>query len=488
MKKLRLGFVLSAVAAALIAVSCATTSTVNPDDKAIADGVKAWNTIEPNAATTYWTTITDANLNKQYAGYVTAYNDGVAALDSTDTIKANQEAKLLSAAKSAISNFSKLDSQLKLPSDVSEKGANLSAERVNKLLASQQISAAKEHYNSATKVYGTNAALTNAGKEIDVVSSIVSKKATLKAQADKAKATTDFDAQVTALKAALDSYTAADKEIRAAASNAGVEDKTGVTTNLKTLNNDRQNLAVYREGLFRDKAYEYKDKMGEEFARQPAEGSGTGKNGAFTVYDIRNHYNSIATNVDAIYADLVAFSSKYPGEVDQSILDEVKAQRDDLNAKIKQINQEIAVKEEIESRGKTVMPLMIGLFNPAPGSTAESKKSRPAKFSATKVKKDEYWWGMVSIPKGQMNDLVITLKDNRTVRVFNQNTKSGKQIEKKGLKDLVSKANKVGNSWPVMNAGKQLNGDKYFFEIQKGKTDSYSGEVVVYSSFVTRSR
>ena len=145
-------------------------------------------------------------------------------------------------------------------------------------------------------------------------------------------------------------------------------------------------------------------------------------------------------------------------------------------------------KKEIESRGKTVMPLMIGLFNPAPGSTKESQKSRPAKFSAKGQKGSEYWWGMVSIPKGQMNDLVITLKDNRTVRVFNENTKSGKLIEKNNIQDLVSRSSRVGNSWPVLNAGSQLKGSNYFFEIQKGKTDSYSGEVVVYSSFIVRMR
>lgn len=484
----KIGVVLSAALAALLAVSCVSTGAGSPDEKAIANGVNAWNTREPAAATNYWKEITDAKLNKQYLDYVTLYDKGVAALDSTDSIKSTQEAKLLSAANSALDNFTKLDEQLELPADVCEKGANLSAGRINNLLAAGKITAAKTMYNSSVKVYGTNDALANAGKEIDVVSFISSKKSVLSEQAEKAMAVSDFDAKVTALNASLAAFKTAETEINSSAKKSGVDGTSGVAANIKSFRNARQNLEIQREGVFRDKAYEYKDRMGEEFARQPAEGSGSGKNGTFTVYDIRDHYKSVETNMNSIYDELVAFSSKYPGDVDQTIIDEAKAQKADLEAKIRQINNEIAVKEEIESRGKTVMPLMIGLFNPAPGSTAESKKSRPAKFSATNAKKDEYWWGMVSIPKGQMNDLVITLKDNRTVRVFNQNTKSGKQIEKKGLKDLVSKANKVGNSWPVMNAGKQLNGDKYFFEIQKGKTDSYSGEVVVYSSFVTRSR
>lgn len=95
---------------------------------------------------------------------------------------------------------------------------------------------------------------------------------------------------------------------------------------------------------------------------------------------------------------------------------------------------------------------------------------------------------MVSIPKGQMNDLVVTLKDNRTVRVFAENTKSGRLIEKNNMKDLVNRSYKVGNSWPVLNAGSTLTTNKYFFEIQKGKTPDYEGEVVVYSSFIVRMR
>jgi hypothetical protein len=56
------------------------------------------------------------------------------------------------------------------------------------------------------------------------------------------------------------------------------------------------------------------------------------------------------------------------------------------------------------------------------------------------------------------------------------------------MKDLVSRGSKVGTSWPVLNAGSQLATDTYFFEIQPGKTGGYEGEVVVYSSFMTRVR
>ena len=200
------------------------------------------------------------------------------------------------------------------------------------------------------------------------------------------------------------------------------------------------------------------------------------------------HYQSVQTNIESTYQDLLGFAAKYPNDIGQDIIDDINAQKKDLEAKIAQVNAEIRTAQEIASRGKVVMPLMIGLFNPDPRSTAESKRSRPAKFSAKNAKGNEYWWGMVSIPKGTMNDLVVTLKDNRTVRVFAENTKSGKLIEKNNMKDLVNRSYKVGNSWPVLNAGNTLPTNKYFFEVQKGKTPDYEGEVVVYSSFIVRMR
>ncbi len=484
--------VLSAVVAVLLA-SCTSTG-VDADDQAVSRGVHAWNSREPAAAKAYWTEIKDAGKQKKYLNFITLYDAGVEALDSTDSIKATNEPKLLAACNNALNKFNAIeDSQLKLPANVCEKGANLSAERIDKLLVAGKLNDAKKMHATSVKVYGENPALTTAGKQIDVVNVIATKKANLSAQADKAAAIDNFDQKVAAYDAAISAGAAAENEINSAVSKSGTGSTAGVSANVKAFKNLRQNIAIQRAGVIRDKAYEYKDQIGEEFARQPAEGSGTGKNGAFTSYDILAHYQSVQKNIDKIYNDLVAFAEKYPKEVSQDVLDDVKAQRDDLYAKIAQIKKEIAVAEEIASRGKTVMPLMIGLFNPDPKSSAESKKSRPAKFSGANPKKADYWWGMVSIPKGQMNDLVITVKDNRTVRVFNENTKSGKNIAKdensKGLQDLVNRANKVGNSWPVMNVGSKLKGSNYFFEVSNSASGKdYSGEVVVYSSFITRSR
>lgn len=473
--------VLAALSA--LVVSCTSTGGKG-DDKAISKGINAWNTREPSAATAYWNDIADSSTKNKYLNYVTLYDAGVKALDSTDSIKSTNEPKLLSACNTALDKFSAIgDDKLELPGDVCDKGTALSAERIEKLLAAEKISQAKKMHTTSVKVYGTSDALTLAQKKIDVVSSISSKKSNLESKGEKAKETEGFDERIAALKTVLADYDKAEADAKALANKNGVGSENSIAANLKRLRSSKQDLNVFCQGLIREKAYEYKDRFGEEFARQPA-----GDPGKMSLYDIRNHYKTIQNNIDGIYTELIAFRDKYPKDLPQDVINDIDAQRQDLKRKISQINAEIAHEEEVKSRGKTVMPLMIGLFNPEPGTKAESKKSRPAKFSATNASKDEYWWGMVSIPKGQMNDLVITLKDNRTVRVFNENTKSGKRIEKDGLKNLVNMSSKVGNSWPVLNAGNQLTSDKYFFEVQKGKTDSYSGEVVVYSSFVVRKR
>lgn len=486
------GIILSAALAAGLAfsalfVSCGSSSA-DGVDPAITKGIQQWNKITPKDAVDPWNGISDAAVKAKYLNYVELYKAGHEALESTDSMKASQETKLLNACNTALDKFTAIDdSQLKLPPNDCEKGANLSADRINKLLESNKITAAKTMHQKSVSVYGTNDALTAAGKEIDVVSGIYSKSQTLSGEGAKAAAVEGFEAKVAAYDDAIAKYKTAESEVDSLASKSGVAGKSAVSKNINKLKSDRQNLESERASVIREKAYEYKDKIGEEFARELT--TGTGKKGAITSYDIRNHYNSIQSNIDKIYGELTAFAAQYPKDVGQDVLSDIDAQRKDLKNKIAQINREIANEEEIKSRGNTVMPLMIGLFNPDPKSTAESKKSRPAKFSSAKQKDTDYWWGMVSIPSGQMNDLVITLKDNRTVHVYNQNTHSGKDIKKKNLQDLVSKANKIGNSWPVMNVGKALNGgSNYYFSIEEGKTNTYAGEVVIYSSFVTRSR
>ena len=473
--------VLFAVLLTALVVSCESTEVIDGDPN-VAAGINAWNSRGPDAATAYWTDIEEPAKQKKYLNYVTLFNAGKNALDGTDGVK--NSGKLVSASNTALAKFKALDPALELPADVKEKGIDLSVKCIDILLSQENLNDANNMYTQSVKIYGKSDKYNTVAKELDVCKSIEAKRKNAVEESDRIKEIEDVDERIKELTSFKESLADSEAEVRNLVNNSGVGKTAGVSAFEKRFKKLNQDVAIQLEGAYRDKIYEYKERIGEEFARQM-----TGKeNGNYKLEEILEHYQSIEKNIDAIYAELLDFAAKHEKNVDQDVLDEVTLQKKDLSAKIAQINKEIAREKEIASRGKTVMPLMIGLFNPAPGSTAESKKSRPAKFSATKQKKAEYWWGMVSIPKGEMNDLVITLKDNRNVRVFNENTKSGKLIEKNNLKDLVSRSSRVGNSWPVLNAGAQLKGSNYFFEIDKGKTEDYSGEVVVYSSFITRMR
>jgi hypothetical protein len=138
------------------------------DDNAVARGVKAWNEREPAAAAAYWSDIENKDVNRKYQNYITLYNDGVAALSSADSIKASNEPKLLAACNTALSKFSALDPALKLPPDVCQKGSVLAAGRISTLLAAGRLTAARNLYASALKVYGESDELTSAGKEVDM--------------------------------------------------------------------------------------------------------------------------------------------------------------------------------------------------------------------------------------------------------------------------------------------------------------------------------
>lgn len=483
MKKIRLA-ILAAVA--LVAIGTTFTACLSTDvdsgDPAIAKGIDAWNRRGASTAKDYWDKIADEKVKQKYLNYITLYEKGVAALDSTDSIKASQESKLLSAVNTAVKNFSALDPALDLTQEVCDKGAAVTAPRIDKLLEQEKVSEARKLYKDAKSVYGTYPELEAAGKEVDVVSNIIAKRSALKESVEKAKEIEDVDEKIDAFQKLSDSLSAKQKEVSDIASKSGVGSTNAVKVAVKNFNNVCQDAVAERKLAIREKAYEYKEQLGDVFVRETPT-TGSGKGGAVTNQDLLNHYTSVKNDMNVIYAKLLEFQKKYPEEIDNNVIKDINNQKATLESKIATVEKDIAVEKEIASRGKYIG--MIGLFN---AESNDAKKSKPAKFSGNTAKTEDYLWGYADIPAGEMNDLVITLKDNRSVHVYNQNTKSGKQIEKLKLQDLVSRQNKVGNSWPVMNAREALNGTKFFVQIEQGKTAEYSGEAVIYASFITRSR
>jgi hypothetical protein len=300
----------------------------------------------------------------------------------------------------------------------------------------------------------------------------------------------DFDDKIAGYEAAIAALTKAENTLAAQAKTNGYKEGSALATLSDKYRTRRAAARTEMERALRERATSFKERIGEEFARQPE-----GDPSTMTLEDTLKFYEDTTRNVAAMQAEVVAFAAKYPKVIDKDLLKDVEAQKQDLGTRIVQVTADIKkaqadakVRAEYESRGKPVFPLIIGLFNPVPGTKGNDQKSRPAKFKGTLSGDAAYWWGNVEIPKDKLNDLVVTTTDNRPVRVFNDNTLSGKALEQKKLKDLVNKANKVGNSWPVMNAGSQLSGGRFFLEVGKGKEAKYTGDVVVYSSFIARMR
>ncbi len=484
MKKNRLAIFAGAVlvSVGIMFSGCLSTSDANGEDPAIAKGINSWNKKGPSTAKDYWEKIGDEKVRQQYLNYITLYDNGVAALDSTDAIKASQESKLLAACNTAIKNFSALDPDLDLTDEICEKGAAITAPRINKLLESERITDARKLYGSAKEVYGSYPELEVAGKEIDVVSSVISKRKTLKDEIAKVSAIQDVNERISAFQKLSDSLPAAKKEISNLAARSGTDSTSAVKAVIKSYNNVCQNLYSERKLAIREKAYEYKEQISDIFARQ-MEGRGSGKNGAFTNQEILNHYASVRNDMRLAYNQLLEFQQKYPEEIDANVMKDINSKKVVLESKIALVEREIAKEKEIASRGKYIG--IIGLFN---AEAKDPKKSKPAKFNGSTAKSEDYLWGIADIASGAMNDLVIKMRDNREVHVYNQNTKSGKQIAKLGLTDLISRQNKVGNSWPVMNAREALKGQIFYVQVEQGRTTEYAGEAVIYASFITRSR
>ncbi len=476
----------AAAVAVLLLASCATLGDrgpkLTPDEKAIASGVTAWNDEGPSAAMPFWNTIHDEAARSTYTGYFDRYDAGVKNLADAEAAAPGDEARILASYEKARAAFAGIPEALAIPDEILASGSSLAEGRMRAFIAADKLTAARALGKGAVETFGGTDAIAAMDSEIGVILRSREREAEADADLSKARSEQTFDGKVGSFEAAAAAFSRAETLLAGEARTGGVSATPAVAREAARLRRKRQDVAIEREKLLRDQAYALKERIGEEFARVPA------NTGELTLEEVLAHQESVKAGVERAYEEMTRFAERYPRAVDPGMLSEVEEQKKVLDAKIVQVNAEIRTAKEIASRGRVVMPVMIGLFNPQPGGTAEDRKSRPAVFRATGAKESEYWWGMVSIPRGAMNDLVITVSDSRVVRVFTDNTRSGSLIEKQKMKDLVSRASRIGTSWPVLNAGSQLATDKYFFEIQPGKTGSYEGDVVVYSSFITRVR
>ena len=178
-------------------------------------------------------------------------------------------------------------------------------------------------------------------------------------------------------------------------------------------------------------------------------------------------------------SDFERIVSEYPDLLDTSTLDRYRDSARALAARFIRIETVI---KTVKNRGRPVMPILIGIFNPEPD---DPQRSRPASFAGRSTSGAEWWWGIADIPKGLAQDLVITMSDSRPIRIYAAGIGSG---EKKPASDLVNPNFKVGNSWPVLNAGARLDSGVFHIEVGPGNQAIYKGQAVVYKSFMMRTR
>jgi hypothetical protein len=486
---------ISAAAIALIAAflvpSCQTppppaaaAESPIPDDKLLARGRDAWNKKGPEAAREYWSAIQDAGNQKAYVGYIDAYALAGKDLDAAAAAGVDEQAKFDGAYGRARKALASFPPELKVPPEALDRAAKLAADRARVLLDGRKTASARELAQSAQAAYGDSYGLSALVKEADIL--LASQKSEGKADSvlEKARAEEEFYSKISLYSDAAAAFGKAGESLAADSQGAGCSGTAAVAAQAARLKKKGQDSRIEMERRLRERQYSFKDRIGEEFARVP-EGD---KLGSMTKEELLAFEAEKKANIDKDYEDLRAFHEKFPAVIDADMISEIDAQRKALDERIARVEAEIRTAKEIASRGKPVAPLLIGLFNPQPGGKGSDQKSRPAALRGTARGAPDYWWGMEEIPKGAMNDLVVTMKDERTVRVFADNTKSGSRVGQAGVKDLVNRSYKLGNSWPVLNAGAQLPSTLYYVEVQEGKKPSYEGEIVIYSSFIARQR
>ncbi len=431
-------------------------------------------------------------MKTQWLGYFAQYDTLEALFDvAAATAPGTPEANLLASWNNSIVALEAFPKDLSIPDTFKPRLVPVARQVVRGRLDAEKMASAKEFMTTASDYLGDLIEWSGELQEIadfdriqaTAVAYRALDKSLEKSTADLllvARAKPDFDDKIAAYENAIAAFTKAENTMAAAAKSNGYREGSALSTLGDKYRTKRASARTEMEKALRDRAYNFKERIGEEFARQP-----DGDPSTMTLDDTLRFYEQTQRSLEAMQAEVVAFAAKYPKVIDRDMLKDVEAQKVDLGtrivavtADIKKAQADAKVRAEYESRGKPVFPLVIGLFNPQPGTKGTDQKSRPAKFKGTLSGETVSWWGNVEIAKNTLNDLVISVNDSRPVKVFN---------EKKG-KDLVNRQYKVGNSWPVINAGTQLAGGRFFFELGKGKEAKYSGDVVVYSSFIVRMR
>jgi hypothetical protein len=479
------GVMAVAAIAAVFATSCLSVRLSSmKDEQLVQGGVDAWNTKKTEDARPYWEAIRDAETKSRYLSYFDKLDELESLQGAAVAAKPGEPARQEAAYDAFVAKYKAFPAELKLPADLKEGMRPVAVGIAKAKVRAGKMEAAQSFIKEAVSLFGDSPEYGALQKEMDAYARVQEQEREADRSYASAKGVEDFNAKIDAYEAAQAAYRKVESASASEMKKLGAGSDSILAAQSASLRKKRGAVRIEEERLVRDRGTTFKERIGEEFARQP-EGNKLGNMGP---EDILKFNEEIRANIESQYKDIIAFSDRFPSVIDKDMIRDIDLQKASLDARISQIEAEVRHAKDIASRGKAAMPLLIGLFNPVPGSKAEGEKSRPAVIRGKMAGEADYWWGMVSIEPGKMNDLVVTMKDGKAVEVYAENTLSGTQIKKKKLPDLVSKGSRIGNSWPVLNAGAVLKNGQYYIKISSNGNPSYSGEVVVYSSFISRVR
>lgn len=480
---------LSGLALILVALTILASCVSNPlgdmtDEELISKGIEAWNTKNSDEARPYFSNIKNPASKEEYLAAYDKLAELEASVDAAELVPAGQEAKQSEAYANVVKQYQSFPKSLRLPGDLKERMLPITIDIVKVRVKALKHDSARDFIKRAKEFLGETDVYNPYIAEMDAYALIQKSEKGADQVLEGARAQEDFYDKIAQYEKAFSAYAGVEDQAGAEIKRLNLASDSTVSSLNTKIRKKKGDSKVEKERMLRERQYSFRERIGEEFARTPE----SSKIGNMSPADILKFNEEIRANINELQKELLVFGERYPTIIDKDMLKDVEEQRKSLDARITIIIAEIKTAKDIASRGKAALPLMIGLFNPQPGTKAEDKKSRPAILKGTMKEEADYWWGMVSIDPGTLNDLVVTMKDSREVQIFQENTLSGSLIKMKGLKNVINKSNKVGNSWPVLNAGAQLPKGHYYIQLGKGSKPEYNGDVVVYSSFIARMR
>jgi hypothetical protein len=465
--------------AAATAFSCATFEGImlgmKSDPDLIDRGVAAWNEGGPDAGYKYWARIKSAETRNQYLGYIDNMKAGTKRLDEASALKTDDYDALLSAygelKKVQFPSTLKVDKFRARVITLRARAEEVAEGKVRALVNAGNLALAKETATAAMDVIDGSDRLAGLVREIDAK---YAWKAETEAKARQVEA--DADASLESARKEADQNKKVEAYKRAVAGFANAEALLGdigqkevafagsSDADRRRLRKKGQDASIEMNRKIKDYAYALKERQGEDFARVPEQKDlGALSDEQIVAFNAQTR-KRLQSELNTVKDLAVTAPEAVPAEA-------IKSMQENVNRMDK---VQVEVKKPKE-KGKTIMPVMIGLFNP---QRQDKDKSRPGVFRGSMTAKTDQWWGMTDIPKSAMNDLVVRVDDDRACKVMSQ---SGSKTQ-----DLVSRDKKVLNNYPVLNAGPLFQDGLYFLELAKGSTGTYQGEVVIYKAFITR--